>query len=450
MPITKIVGGVIADTTITSTDILDSTITNAKLAVDPANASNLSSGDVPLAQLGNVPAADLSPQQNDIATLALHSAVANNLAAYNLANSFVDQFEDSTGLDVLTDVERAAGEYMTSILPAEGNDSYTKFLVNSNTTNGSTVFTDTSVGGSTHTITAGGNVQNVTNYAKFGTSSIYFDGSGDQLTIPNPSWSWRDTDWTVDCWVRGTSGWGGNFWNQSDTGGYPKMRTAPGGTLDLYYNQWADVNTNQSIQTTGNTLTEDAWHHVAWVMGDGTDGVVYIDGLNKGSTTFNTMNTMSGGPFRIGNEDYEGGQWYTGWIDEFRVSIGIERWTANFTPPTAAYSAESINAAGNWTSTTETAAATVSKMSIVVLYKNAYGTATLDTDLIAQVSSDGGSNYVSAPLTAAGTFSTGILIAKSNDITISNTGTAPKYKISLANQAQSSKETQVHGVSMIY
>ena len=50
MPITKIVGGVIADTTITSTDILDSTITNAKLAVDPANASNLSSGDVPLAQ----------------------------------------------------------------------------------------------------------------------------------------------------------------------------------------------------------------------------------------------------------------------------------------------------------------------------------------------------------------------------------------------------------------
>ena len=85
-----------------------------------------------------------------------------------------------------------------------------------------------------------------------------------------------------------------------------------------------------------------------------------------------------------------------------------------------------------------------------MLYKNAYGTATLDTDLVAQVSSDGGSNYVSAPLTAAGTFSTGILIAKSNDITISNTGTAPKYKISLANQAQSSKETQVHGVSMIY
>ena len=108
------------------------------------------------------------------------------------------------------------------------------------------------------------------------------------------------------------------------------------------------------------------------------------------------------------------------------------------------------SATGNYTSTTETANATVSKMSIVVLYKNAQGTATLDTDLVAQVSADGGSNYVSAPLTAAGTFSTGILTAKSNDITISNTGTAPKYKISFANQVASSKETQVHGVSMIY
>ena len=57
-------------------------------------------------------------------------------------------------------------------------------------------------------------------------------------------------------------------------------------------------------------------------------------------------------------------------------------------------------------------------MSIVVLYKNSYGTATLDTDLVAQVSSNGGTNYTSAPLTAAGTFSTGILMAKSNDITI--------------------------------
>ena len=65
-----------------------------------------------------------------------------------------------------------------------------------------------------------------------------------------------------------------------------------------------------------------------------------------------------------------------------------------------------------------------------------HGTATLDTDLVAEVSSNGGTNWTAAPLTAAGTFSTGILSAKSDDITISNTGTAPKYRISFANQSR--------------
>ena len=61
MVLTKIPGGLIADGSITSADITDSTITNAKMAVDPSNASNLNSGDVPLAQLDNVPSVDLSP-----------------------------------------------------------------------------------------------------------------------------------------------------------------------------------------------------------------------------------------------------------------------------------------------------------------------------------------------------------------------------------------------------
>ena len=136
-----------------------------------------------------------------------------------------------------------------------------------------------------------------------------------------------------------------------------------------------------------------------------------------------------------------------GFYDELRFS-NIARYPGGttFTPNGATVAGSS----GNYTSATQTANATVSKMGVVVLYKNESGTATLDTDLIVQVSSDGGSNYVSAPLTSAGTFSTGILSAKSNDITISNTGTAPKYKISFANQSAGVKETRVYGVALLY
>jgi hypothetical protein len=28
---------------------------------------------------------------------------------------------------------------------------------------------------------------------------------------------------------------------------------------------------------------------------------------------------------------------FNGWLDEFRISKGIARWTSNFTPPTAPY-----------------------------------------------------------------------------------------------------------------
>ena len=121
----------------------------------------------------------------------------------------------------------------------------------------------------------------------------------------------------------------------------------------------------------------------------------------------------------------------------------------SFTPPTQAYDELSVNATGNFTSTNQTASASVSKMGIVVLYKNAAGTATLNTDITAELSANGGSNYASATLLDRGTFSSGIKMAVANDVSVT-AGTSCKYKISFANQANSSKETQVHGVALLY
>ena len=91
-------------------------------------------------------------------------------------------------------------------------------------------------------------------------------------------------------------------------------------------------------------------------------------------------------------------------------------------------------------------------MSIIVLYQNAVGTNTLNVggDLWASISADGGSNYQTVTLTAGGTFSTGILIAKADNVTVTNTGTAPKYQINFANQSSGVKEAQVHGVALLY
>ena len=61
MPRTTIRSEDITDLQVKTGDVAAGGITTAKMAVDPTNASNLTSGDVPLAQLGNAPATDLTP-----------------------------------------------------------------------------------------------------------------------------------------------------------------------------------------------------------------------------------------------------------------------------------------------------------------------------------------------------------------------------------------------------
>ena len=71
-------------------------------------------GAVPTGSLGNAPATDLTPLRQDIAMLALYNAVSDNRAAYNLPSSFIDQFENDTGVTTQTDVDNVS-EYFASI-----------------------------------------------------------------------------------------------------------------------------------------------------------------------------------------------------------------------------------------------------------------------------------------------------------------------------------------------
>jgi hypothetical protein len=187
-------------------------------------------------------------------------------------------------------------------------------------------------------------------------------------------------------------------------------------------------------------------NHQAFVR-NGSTFSYYINGILEGS------DSVSGA--------IAGGQWYlfqngtstdtstSGWMQEFRMS-NTARWTGNFQPPLIPYHAAVNNATGNFTSANQTALATISKGGIVVLYKNNSGTATINTDLVAAISANGGTNYETVTLVALGTTIGGYLMAGAQNVTISNTGTSMKYKISFANQSAGSKETRVHGVALLY
>jgi len=108
-----------------------------------------------------------------------------------------------------------------------------------------------------------------------------------------------------------------------------------------------------------------------------------------------------------------------------------------------------VNATGNFTGTTITAPSSVSSMGAIITYQDQSGTNALNTDIVLQLSADGGSNYSTATLTALPDFSTGIKMAKVNDLSVT-AGTSLKYKISFANQASGSKEARIRGVALQY
>ena len=91
-----------------------------------------------------------------------------------------------------------------------GIDSTVKLYLKCNGANGSTKFYDDSQ--SHHTVTANGNVKISTDYSKFGGSSMYFDGNGDYISLPDDGafnflhQVGTDGKWTIGFFLRINTG----------------------------------------------------------------------------------------------------------------------------------------------------------------------------------------------------------------------------------------------------
>ena len=92
-------------------------VSSGMISPDPTDASNLSSGSVPLAQLGNVPPSDTSDIEDDIALLGFKVAANGSFGKYNLVDHTEDAFVDATGIDsaLSTNDEKGADYYSGSI-----------------------------------------------------------------------------------------------------------------------------------------------------------------------------------------------------------------------------------------------------------------------------------------------------------------------------------------------
>ena len=168
--------------------------------------------------------------------------------------------------------------------------------------------------------------------------SVYFDGSGDYLSLAN------DTDFDVAAGDFTAEGYF-YFTNQSSTGTcfFAKWADTPGRNYGLVYIKsgsqyrfaWSSNGTDETLYTSSGTYPGDVnrWVHIA-VVRNGTTLKVYRDGeeIISGSigsgTIYNSSTSFMVGRFES-NTNYD----YSGWISNFRFVKGTAVYTSEFTPP---------------------------------------------------------------------------------------------------------------------
>ena len=206
-------------------------------------------------------------------------------------------------------------------------------LLHMDGTNGSTTFTDSS--SNTVSITANGNAQITTSTFKFGTGSSTYDGTGDYLNTPSSSLFNFGTGsaFTVEAFIRVPNSFIRPIFSQRIAGVFAPFEIQQNGSgytwllANAAVNNWASV----ASSSTG-LISTNTWYHIA-LVGDGTNVKFYHEGTQILSASQPAWTSANRTMYIGGGGDGV----YQGQIDEFRVTKGVARYTANFTPPTAPF-----------------------------------------------------------------------------------------------------------------
>jgi len=213
----------------------------------------------------------------------------------------------------------------------DANFADVSLLLHGDGTSGSTTITDSS--SNSTSVTVVGNTQIDTTVKKFGTGSIEFDGTGDELTYTAPVLS---GDFTYEAWV----------YPESQVQAFPicfapvsdatvANRVALSYDTSTYVDKFS-CRVGSNFIVASSTSSTGQWYHLA-IVRSGSTVSMYIDGVSQGTQTFSTSissrTAYIGGSSLIGSNTH-----FAGFIDDFRFTNGLARYTSTFTAPTAAFS----------------------------------------------------------------------------------------------------------------
>lgn len=198
---------------------------------------------------------------------------------------------------------------------------YDVLLLPFNGPNNSTVFGDYSL--KRNIVTAVGNAKISTTQSKFGGSSAYFDGSSSYIQTSAPI-NFGTQDFTIEMWVY--------IQNIAESFELCSCGVAGVSGLFLYYipssfSLGLGCATTTVLVYNGNIIND--WHNVC-ITRNNNIFYMFVDGNLVGSTAL----IIDAGNFVLNIATNRAlNKFSTGYINDFRVTNSIARYTSNFTPP---------------------------------------------------------------------------------------------------------------------
>jgi hypothetical protein len=191
------------------------------------------------------------------------------------------------------------------------------------------------------TTAAGANIS--TTQSKYGGSSISLSGtSTGYLQMLNTRFNNipASTDFTLECWVNTpASSTAPNVWHNVSSQKIIAFYLADSGfsNLDTIMGPFSYPGSNASVVRGTTDIVANTWTHVAFVR-SGSTITVYVNGTacGTGTSSYASLPLQLIGAISTGatTPDF---YFFPGYIDDLRLTIGVARYTSNFTPTTTAF-----------------------------------------------------------------------------------------------------------------